>query len=94
MPLGLCNALATFQCLSDLVFQIVLIYLDDFLVFSLMFQDHLVRLKMVLKRLKETRLKVKIQKCHFLQPEVRFPRKISAVKQWLSLGPFGLLQLL
>lgn len=39
MPFGLCNALTTFQHLmqatmSDLVFQIVLIYLDDLLVFS------------------------------------------------------------
>ena len=39
MPFGLCNAPATFQHLmqatmSDLVFQIVLIYLDDLLVFS------------------------------------------------------------
>ena len=39
MPFGLCNAPATFQRLmqatmSDLAFQIVLIYLDDLLVFS------------------------------------------------------------
>lgn len=77
MPFGLCNAPATFQRLmqatmSDLAFQIVLIYLDDLLVFSPTFQDHLVRLETVLKRLKETGLKVKVEKCHFLQPKVRF----------------------
>lgn len=100
MPFGLCNAPATFQRLmqatmSDLVFQIVLVYLDDLLVFSSTFSDHLVRLETVLKRLKETGLKVKMEKCHFLQPEVRFlghqvsaqgigtdPDKVSAVKQW------------
>lgn len=100
MPFGLSNAPATFQRLmqatmSDLVFQIVLIYLDDLLVFSQTFQDHLVRLETVLKRLRETGLKVKMEKCHFLQPEVKFlghrvsaqgigtdPDKISAVKMW------------
>lgn len=53
------------------------------------------RLDTVLKRLRETGLKVKRQKCHFLLPEVRFlghqvstqgmsmdPYKISAVKRW------------
>lgn len=100
MPFGLCNAPATIQRLmqatmSDLVFQIVLIYLDDLLVFSPTFHDHLARLETVLKRLRETGLKAKMEKCHFLQPEVRFlghqvsaqgigtdPDKISAVKQW------------
>ncbi len=100
MPFGLCNAPATFQRLmqasmSDLVFQIVLIYLDDLLVYSSTFHEHLVRLETVFKRLRETGLKIKIEKCHFLQPEVRFlghqvsaqgvstdPGKISAVWEW------------
>lgn len=100
MPFGLCNAPATFQRLmqatmSDLVFQIVLIYLDDLLVFSSTFQDHIVRLETVLKRLRDTGLKVKVEKCHFLQPKVKFlghevsaqgistdPDKISAVAKW------------
>uniref|UniRef100_A0A8C2AXX8 Gypsy retrotransposon integrase-like protein 1 n=2 Tax=Cyprinus carpio TaxID=7962 RepID=A0A8C2AXX8_CYPCA len=100
MPFGLCNAPATFQRLmqaimSDLVFQIVLIYLDDLLVYSSTFHEHLVRLETVFKRLRETGLKVKIEKCHFLQAEVRFlghqvsaqgvstdPDKISAVREW------------
>lgn len=100
MPFGLCNAPATFQRLmqaimSDLVFQIVLIYLDDLLVYSSTFHDHLARLETVFKRLKETGLKIKVEKCHFLQSEVRFlghqvsaqgvstdPDKISAVREW------------
>ncbi|XP_056303592.1 uncharacterized protein LOC130215772 [Danio aesculapii] len=100
MPFGLCNAPATFQRLmqatmSDLVFQIVLIYLDDLLVYSSTFHDHLVRLETVFRRLRETGLKIKIEKCNFLQPEVKFlghqvsaqgvstdPDKISAVREW------------
>lgn len=81
--------------MNDPVFQIVLIYLDDLLVFLPTFQDHLVRLETVLKRLRETGLKVKMERCHFLQSEVRFlghqvsaqdigtdPVKISAVQTW------------
>lgn len=100
MPFGLCNAPATFQRLmqavmSDLVFQIVLIYLDDLLVYSSTFDEHLARLETVFKRLRETGLKVKVEKCYFLQPEVRFlghqvsaqgvstdPDKINAVQEW------------
>lgn len=100
MPFGLCNAPATFQRLmqatmSDLVFQIVLIFLDDLLVFSATFQDHLVSLETALTRLRETGLKVKIEKCHHLQSEFKFlgytvsgkgisidPDKITAVQQW------------
>lgn len=98
MPFGVCNGPATFQRLmqvtmSDLVFQILLVYLDDILVFSETFKQHLERLETVFKRLAETGLKVKLQKCAFLQQSVKFlghqvsaesvgtdPSKVSAVK--------------
>ncbi|XP_048849544.1 uncharacterized protein LOC125719208 [Brienomyrus brachyistius] len=75
LPFGVCNGPATFQRLmqatmNDLVFQIMLVYLDDILVYSQTFPEHLERLDRVLRRLKETGLKVKLQKCHFLQTEV------------------------
>ncbi|KAJ8381162.1 hypothetical protein SKAU_G00019400 [Synaphobranchus kaupii] len=100
MPFGVCNGPATFQRLmqttmNDLIFQIILVYLDDILVFSQTFEDHLDRLEAVLKRLAETGLKVKLQKCDFLQETVRFlghqvsadgvgtdPSKVSAVSGW------------
>lgn len=100
MPFGLCNAPATFQRLmqavmGELVFQIVLVYLDDLLVYSDTFESHLTRLETVFRRLREAGLKIKVEKCHFLQPEVRFlghlvsaqgigpdPDKVSAVVQW------------
>lgn len=100
MPMGVCNGPATFQRLmqstmNDLIFQIMLVYLDDIMVYSQTFQEHLERLEVVFNRLKETGLKVKLEKCHFLQQEVRFlghqisadgigtdPEKVNAVKQW------------
>lgn len=98
MPFGVCNGLATFQWLmqvimSDLVFQILLVYLDDILVFSDTFKQHLETLETVFQRLAETGLKVKLKKCAFLQQSVKFlghqmsaegvgtdPSKVSAVK--------------
>lgn len=46
MPKGVCNRPATFQRLmqatrNDLIFQIMLVYLDDILVFSKTFTEHL-----------------------------------------------------
>ncbi len=77
MPFGVCNGPSTFQRLmqavmSDLVFQVLIVYLDDILLFSQTFEDHLERLEMVLKWLAETGLKVKLGKCCFLQDSVRF----------------------
>ena len=81
--------------MNDLIFQIMFVYLDDILVYSPTFADHLTRLQTVLQRLRETGLKVKVEKCHFLQSSVRFlvhqisaegigtdPDKVAAVKQW------------
>lgn len=100
MPFGLCNAPSTFQRLmerifGDLSFQKLLLYLDDIIIFSSTFKDHLQRLEMVLSRLQERNLKLKFKKCQFFQKEVRYlghivssngvatdPEKICVVKQW------------
>lgn len=52
MPMGVCNGPATFQRLmqatmNDLIFEIMLVYLDDVLVYSPSFQSHLERLDIV-----------------------------------------------
>ena len=49
MPYGLCNTLATFQCLmqnclGELNLTYTLIYLDDVIVYSKTEEEHLVRL--------------------------------------------------
>jgi len=57
-------------CLNEQIFQILLVYLDDILIFSTTFEEHLERLKMVLKRLRE--LKLKLEKCTFLRRRVTY----------------------
>jgi hypothetical protein len=80
---------------GDERFHSLLLYLDDVVVFSSSFQNHLERLELVLHRLQQNGLKLKLRKCHFFQPEVKNlghvisasgvatdPEKISAVKEW------------
>lgn len=71
-PVGICNSQATFQrfmqiTMNDLIFQIMLVCLDDHLIFSehQTFAEHLERLEIVLSRLRDTGLKVKFEKFHF-----------------------------
>ncbi|XP_038062329.1 uncharacterized protein LOC119732798 [Patiria miniata] len=101
MPFGLCNSPATFQrlmqrCLGDQALSSLLIYLDDIIVFSTTFDEHLKRLELVFSRLQQHGLKVKPAKCSFFKTEVNYlghlvvagegvrpdPEKIATVKDW------------
>ena len=75
MPMGLASAPATFQRLmqatmSDFAFQFLLVYLDDLLVYSKTFDEHMEHLERLLQRVTETGLKLKASKCQFLRREV------------------------
>ena len=77
IPFGLCNAPATFQrlmnaVLGDLIPSTCLVYLDDIIVFSRTFKEHLQRLRSVLDRLREARLKVKPSKCSLVNSSVGY----------------------
>ena len=69
MPMGLCNAPGAFQrlmeiVLSGLTYDIVLVYLDDIIVFGRSFSEHLERLQSVLKRIQDANLKISPSKCN------------------------------
>ena len=80
MPIGLVNALTTFQrlmetCLHDLQLNWCLIYLDDVVVFSKMPKEHLIWLRALFeteKKLKESGLKLKPSKCEFFKKSVTY----------------------
>ena len=77
MPFGLCNSAATFQKLTEVALNglqwiTCLIYLDDVIIFSASFDDHLVQLSDVLARTADAGLKLKPRKCHFFEEEVAF----------------------
>ena len=77
MPFGLCNAPATFQRLMDSVLghlgtEYVLVYLDDVLIFSRTFEEHLQHLRRVLGCLRDANLCVKLKKCYFAQKKTGY----------------------
>ena len=100
MPFGLCNAPATFQrlmerCMGEMNLRDCLIFLDDIIIFSSSFEEHLEKLQAVFERLQEHNLKLKDSQCEFFKHEVSYlghvasesgirtdPDKIKAVKDW------------
>ncbi|TPX29986.1 hypothetical protein SmJEL517_g06300, partial [Synchytrium microbalum] len=77
MPFGLTNAPATFQRVMDMAlvglkWQCCLVYLDDIIVFSNTFDQHLQDIEKVLKRLLEQGLSLKASKCNFCAEEVEY----------------------
>ncbi len=77
MPFGLTNAPVTFQMLMECILagltaEECLMYMDDIIVFSATFEQHLERLRRVLEHLQVSGMKLKPSKCHFLQKEVTY----------------------
>ncbi|XP_048618223.1 uncharacterized protein LOC106408152 [Brassica napus] len=71
MPFGLCNAPATFQrCMmsifTDLIEDIMEVFMDDFSVYGSSFTDCLANLCKVLERCEEKNLVLNWEKCHFM----------------------------
>ena len=84
MPFGLCNAPATFQrCMmsifSDLVEEVMEIFMDDFTVYGSSFDQCLQNLETVLQRCQDKQLALNWEKCHFMVTEgIVLGHKISA----------------
>ena len=100
MPFGLANAPTTFErmmerVLAGLHWKVCLIYLDDVIVFSRTFEEHIVRLHQVFSRIKGANLKLSPTKCKLFCHEVEYlghivskdgvatdPKKITAIYSW------------
>jgi transposase InsO family protein len=77
MPFGLANAPAYFQrfvdeTFRDMIGKFVVIYLDDFLIYSQDEASHQMHVMAVLQRLRENHLFGKLEKCQFDVPSVKF----------------------
>ncbi|CAH2106577.1 unnamed protein product [Euphydryas editha] len=75
MPFGLKTAPATFQRTMDNVLRGLqglhcMVYLDDVIVFSTSLGEHIHKLQTVFERLRQTNLKVQLDKSEFLRKEV------------------------
>ncbi|CAB4418771.1 unnamed protein product [Rhizophagus irregularis] len=102
MPFGLKNAPGTFQRLMDEILkeyigEFVTVYLDDIMIYSRNFEEHLEHVNRVLNKLKENNMIVKLKKCQFglrninflghivgkdgLQPDEKKVEKIKNIKR-------------
>ena len=100
MPFGLTNAPATFQrlmerILTGLHWQTCLVYIDDIIIFSETFDEHIDHLSEVFARLQSAGLKLKPKKCSIFKTEVAYlghivsrdgistdPEKTKTVENW------------
>ena len=83
MPYGLSNAPSVFCRLMDAVlgglkWQCVILFVDDILIFSTSFRQHLVDITKVFLRLRHANLSMKPAKCFFCRPSlIYFGHEIS-----------------
>ena len=77
MPFGLTNAPATFRTLMNQLFKehldkFVVVYFDDFFIYSQTLEEHVKHLRTIFKVLRENTLFVKREKCYFTQTKILF----------------------
>ena len=103
LPLGLSNAPATYQRLMEQLFQNICpgtskffqIYLDDIIIVSKSFQEHIEHLTKVFERIQSAGMKLSPNKCHLFREQVRYvghivssdgiaadPDKVEKVRNW------------
>ena len=84
------------ECIfRGLTYETCLIYLDDVIIFSRIFEEHLLRLEEVFQRFRKVNIKLKPSKCHFCCDQVNYlghvdssasvepdPQKVSVVKEF------------
>ncbi|CAB4434110.1 unnamed protein product [Rhizophagus irregularis] len=102
MPFGLKNAPGTFQRLMDEILkeyigEFVTVYLDDIMIYSRDFEEHLEHVDRVLNKLRENNMIAKLKKCQFglrninflghivgkdgLRPDEKKVEKIKSIKR-------------
>src|ERR1043165_2958402 len=99
MPFGLKNAPPTFQRMMNEILRewlddFVVVYIDDIMIYSKTFEEHLKHIEKILKKLKEVNLMLKLNKCKWCEQNIEFlghivgkdglkpdPRKIEKVKK-------------
>jgi hypothetical protein len=77
MPFGLTNAPPTFQRAMDKAFreyidEFMNVYIDDIVIYSKSFEEHLEHIEKVLKRLREIDMMIKLQKCNWAKRNVEY----------------------
>src|SRR6266496_6110910 len=77
MLFGLKNTPLTFQrlinkVLREYIDEFIIVYIDDLLIYSKTFEEHLEHIRKVFEKLREANLMMKLKKCKFCIPNVEF----------------------
>jgi len=104
MFFGMTNSLATFQTMMNNIFRdliaegIMVVYLDDILIFTRTEEEHAKAIKRVLQVLQEYKLFLRPEKCEFCKERIEYlglvisenevsmdPVKVAGVREWPTL---------
>src|SRR6266498_2112059 len=77
MPFGLKGASTTFQrlmtkVLSPYLYDFVMVYFDDIIIFFQTMDEHLQHMRKVLEALRQVGLKLKLEKCEFAKKQLKY----------------------
>src|SRR6266545_2688963 len=77
MSFGLKGAPATFQrlmtkVLGPYIYEFVMVYLDDIIIFSQTMEEHLQHMRKVLEALRQAGLKLKLEKYEFAKKQLKY----------------------
>ncbi|WVZ85511.1 hypothetical protein U9M48_032433 [Paspalum notatum var. saurae] len=102
MPYGVTGGPATFQqvmntVLDSVLRKFVVVFIDDILIYSKTWDDHLKHIQQVFQILLHHQFKVKLSKCQFAKEELHYlghlisrhgvstdPEKVQTIKNWLT----------
>lgn len=100
MAFGLVSAPSTYQRMMDTVlaglkWQCLAVYIDDVIIHSKSFEEHIKDISATLTRLNEANIQIKSSKCEFFKKEVKYlghlvskdgiranPAKVQKIKDW------------
>ena len=100
MPYGVTGGPATFQIVMNLILapllrKCVVVFIDDILIYSKSWEDHLLHIQEVLSILQQNSFHVKMSKCLFAKQQLSYlghivseqgvatdPSKIASIKDW------------
>ena len=72
--------------LGELRDKVAIPYLDDIIVFSRTFEEHIEHFRTVLRRLREHGVKLKPRKCSFFKRKVQFLGRVVSSDSYQSAG--------